>query len=243
MRNGRVLMHRDPDGNTADTKGIDLESHDLAITNARLLSDDARRTCEKNGFELLLRPLANDRLDFTDHLQVVESYYEHCAAIVEEVTGARAFAFDHNVRSAGGKENETRIKGGQAVQGPAHLVHGDYTLRGGPERLTQLAQPPSGNDTLLGVLEAGESLISKDDARRALADGGRFAIINVWRNIAPEPVATHPVALCDGQTVMPEGLVLWDGRGTQYSLPLSRVALRFGGKMCRAARGTFQQHV
>ena len=210
MRNGRVLMHRDPDGNTADSKGIDLEAHNLAITNARLLSDDARRTCEKHGFELLLRPLANDRLDFTDHLQVVESYYAHCAAIVEEVTGARTFAFDHNVRSAGGKENETRIKGGQAVQGPAHLVHGDYTLRGGPERLTQLAQPPSGNDTLLGVLEAGESLISKDDAQRALADGGRFAIINLWRNIAPEPVATHPMALCDGQTVMPADLVVFE---------------------------------
>ena len=47
------------------------------------------------------------------------------------MTGARAYAFDHNVRSAGGKEAKQRIKGGQDVQGPAHLVHRDYTRAAG----------------------------------------------------------------------------------------------------------------
>ena len=182
----------------------------MPVHNARLMDSDARPTCDKNGFELFLVPLIQDSLDFTHHSQVVEDYYGQCAAIVEQATGARAYAFDHNVRSAGGKKSNQRITGGQNVQGPAHLVHGDYTLRAAPERLNQLAEPPSGNDTLLGVLGAEESLISPQDASQALADGGRFAIINVWRNIAAEPVATHPLALCDGQSVMPEDLVVFE---------------------------------
>ena len=38
----------------------------------------------------------------------------------------------------------------------------------------------------------------------------RIAIINVWRNIAHEPVAIHPLALCDAQTVRPEDLVVFE---------------------------------
>jgi hypothetical protein len=210
LRNGCVMIRRDPDGNTAHSAGFDLEAHTLAVHNARLASADARPTCEKNGFELLLHPLADESLDFFDHGQVVRDYYGQCAAIVAQSTGARAYAFDHNVGSASSKKNKQRITGGQDVQEPAHLVHGDYTLRSAPDRLNQLAKPPSGNDTLLGVLEPGKSLISSRDANRALADAGRFAIINVWRNIDLEPVATHPIALCDSQTVMPDDLVVFE---------------------------------
>lgn len=204
------MIDRDPDGNTTTDKGIELEEHATQVTNARLLDDEARPTCNRNGFELTSYPLDDDGLDFKTHQTVVEQYYPHCAKLVEQVTGGRAYAFDHNVRSAGGKESRQRIIGGQEIQGPAHIVHGDYTLRAAPERLVQLAEPPSGNDTLLGMLAEGESLISADDATLALAGGGRFAIINVWRNIAAEPVATHPIALCDGQTVQPEDLVVFE---------------------------------
>jgi hypothetical protein len=210
LRNSRVMINRDSHGNTASSKGIDLDSHTMAVHNARLLPPDARPSCEKNGFELLQHALADESLDFTDHLQVVERYYPQCAALVQQATGARAYAFDHNVRSASGKESKQQITGGQHVQEPAHLVHGDYTLRSAPERLNQLAHPPSGNDTLLGVLEPGQSLISSADAHNALAPDGRFAIINVWRSFAQEPVAMHPIALCDGQTVVPEDLVVFE---------------------------------
>jgi len=210
LRNGRVMITRDSLGNTASSKGMDLESHSMPVRNARLLPARSRPGWERNGFELLAAPLLDASLDFTDHAQVVERYYKECAAIVERATGARAYAFDHNVRSASGKQSKQQIKGGQHVQGPAHVVHGDYTLRSAVDRLNQLAQPPSGNDTLLGVLAPGQSLIAPADARRALAAGGRFAIINVWRNIADEPVASHPLALCDGQTVVPEDLVVFE---------------------------------
>ena len=49
-----------------------------------------------------------------------------------------------------------------------------------------------------------------EEATRVLADGGRFAIINVWRNIAKEPVVTHPLALCDAQSVDIEDLVVFE---------------------------------
>jgi hypothetical protein len=210
LRNGRVLIGREPNGNTSHEKGIDLEAHTMRVHNARTLAQDTGPNLEKNGFELRLAPLDDETLDFKNHADVVESYYPQCAALVASITGARAYAFDHNVRSASGKKKRQQIIDGQEVQGPAHLVHGDYTLRAGPDRLQQLANPPSGNDTLMGVLAANESLISAADVELATADSGRFAIINVWRNIAAEPVATHPMALCDGQTVAPDDLVVFE---------------------------------
>ncbi len=210
LRNGRVLIGRDPNGNTSHDQGIDLEAHTMSVHNARLLSADTRPQLDKNGFELQVEKLKDDSLDFKNHAQVVADYYPQCASLVARVTGAHAYAFDHNVRSASGKDQRQQINGGQQVQGPAHLVHGDYTLRSAADRLLQLSNPPSGNDTLMGTLAADESLISADDVALVTADGGRYAIINVWRNIKPEPVATHPLALCDGQTVAPEDLVVFE---------------------------------
>ncbi len=210
FRNGEVLIHRDTAGSDSAAKGVDLAPHVLSIANARLLAGDERRTVARNGFELIDHPLTDGNANFFDQDWVVRSYYRHCAQAVEAATGGRAVAFDHNVRSAGGKKEKKKIEGGQEVQGPAHLVHGDYTLTSGPQRLRDLANPPSVNDTYRETLAAGESLIDRAAVDRALSEGGRFAIINVWRNIADEPVATHPMAFCDGQSVVPEDLVVFE---------------------------------
>ena len=210
-RNGEVLTRRDLDGSDAGTEGMHLEEREMTIQNARLLPPEERRTVAKNGFELLTRPLADNALDFFHHDQVARRYYPQCAEIVKEATGAaQVFAFDHNIRSAAVKENKRRITGGQEVQEPAHVVHGDYTLTSGPQRLQQFAKPPGGNDTLRSVLDEGQSLVAPGMAAKALDEGGRFAIINVWRNIADEPVATQPLALCDAQSVYPEDLVVFE---------------------------------
>ena len=210
-RNGEVLTRRDRDGSDAGTEGVLKVEREITVNNARLLDDTRCRTIETHGFELLTRPLPRSDFDFYDHQQVVQEYYPDCAAVVREATGAaQVFAFDHNIRSATGKESKRRIAGGQQVQGPAHIVHGDYTLSSGPQRLRDLANPPGSNDTLRSVLSEGESLLQPDMVDRALAQNGRFAIINLWRNIAPEPVATDPLALCDGQTVDPEDLVVFE---------------------------------
>ncbi|MEM7000068.1 MAG: CmcJ/NvfI family oxidoreductase [Pseudomonadota bacterium] len=204
-RNGKVLMHRDARGSTAGSQGVTLTGHSLSVADARKVAIPP--TCETNGFELVQRPVEQP-VDFLDHQNVVQSYYPQCAALVAEKTGGLAFAFDHNIRSASGKADGAAVKGGQEVQGPAHVVHGDYTLRSAPDRLGQLAQPPSGNDTLRNHLPVGSSLLSTADIRAA--ETGRFAIINVWRNIDTAPVATHPLAFCDAQTVQPEDLVVFE---------------------------------
>lgn len=209
-RNGEVLTRRDPDGTDIDMQGVSLEEREMIVHNARCLAAEQQRTVETHGLELLNRPVASGGLDFFDHHQVVREYYDECAEIVCEITGARALAFDHNIRSATGKQSQRRITGGQKVQGPAHVVHGDYTLTSAPQRLRDLAKPPTGNDTLRSILDEGQSLISPEMVERSLGDSGRFAIINVWRNIADEPVATHPMALCDAQTVHPEDLVVFE---------------------------------
>ena len=211
FRNGKVLTRRDPDGNDGGTEGVVLEEREMPVQNARLLDSGERRTVAANGFELLTRPLADPTLDFFHHDQVVQVYYGECAEVVQEATGASyVFAFDHNVRSAAGQKSQRRIAGGQQVQGPAHVVHGDYTLTSAPQRLRNLARPPSGNDTLRSVLGAGQSLLESDIVDWALGEDGRFAIINVWRNIKHEPVVTHPLALCDAQSVHPEDLVVFE---------------------------------
>ena len=135
FRNGRVLTKRDPDGNDYGTEGLTSRQVKLSVCDARTLRDDARPTCDENGFELLDAPLADERIDFFDHESIVQTYYEQCAHVVAEHTGARAYPFDHNIRSVSGKQSRKRIAGGQQVQEPLHFVHGDYTLSSAPQRL------------------------------------------------------------------------------------------------------------
>lgn len=207
-RNGKVLTRRDADGSDAGMEGVNRERLQEVIRNARL-DGEQRCTLKSNGFELLSKQSVSG-VDFLDQHQVVQKYYGECAEVVQAFSGGKAFAFDHNVRSASGKQGKKRIAGGQQVQGPAQIVHGDYTLTSAPQRLRDLTKPPTGNDTLREILGEGGSLIPAKMAERALAEGGRFAIINVWRNIADEPVATNPLALCDAQSVDAQDLVVFE---------------------------------
>jgi hypothetical protein len=199
-RNSHALTRRDPDGNNAGTEGMIFDTRQITARNARLLGSEQSCTLTNNGFELITRPLADHTFDFFNHNGVVQVYYDECAQIVKQATGAaQVFAFDHNVRSADGKETKQRIADGQHIQGPARIVHGDYTLTSGPQRLRDLAKPPSGNDTLRPILDTGQSLLESKLVESVLDGHGRYAIINVWRNIAEQAVATHPLALCDAQ--------------------------------------------
>ena len=210
LRNGKVFTRRDRNGSDAGWEGVDLKAWRMPVHDARKIEATAPRTLAHNGFELRAHPLAQPDLDFFNHDQVVRTYYPQCAEIVREASGAGlVVAFDHNVRSAAGKQSKRRIEGGQQVQGPALVVHGDYTLTSAPQRLVDLTKPPGVNDTQRTILRDGESLLDAPDVARVLANG-RFAIINVWRNIAQEPVETHPLALCDAASVRPEDLVVFE---------------------------------
>lgn len=208
-RNGRVLTRRDRDGSDSGTQGLVIERVSVPVFDAR--HSDSTCTLQRNGFEQRARPLRDPKLDFLRHEPVVQHYYPECAELVREATGAaHVFPFDHNVRSAVGKGRRTRIEGGQEVQPPAQIVHGDYTLTSAPQRLRDLASPPGANDTLREFLPAGASLIPPLRVEGALSGGARFAIINVWRNIADTPVAVYPLAMCDAQTVDPSDLVVFE---------------------------------
>ena len=208
FRNDLVRMVRDHRGNFVESHGVATESHELKIADARQLAPSARMDLQRNGFELVDAPVTS--YDYLDHEQVTGHYYRDCEALVAERTGGRVWAFDHNIRSAGGYADKRQEKGGQDVQAPAHIVHGDYTLRSAPERLLQLTQSPAVNDTLKADPRAKQGLIPDELAQHALSAEGRFSIINVWRNIQPQPVLTHPLALCDGLTVEPEDLVVFE---------------------------------
>lgn len=207
FRNGAVYTKRDADGSDSETVGLVLDKVDCRIQNARQLTGSAALTLRANGFELFEAPL--NPLDFLSHEQVVSRYYPQCAEIVEQQTGGRAIAFDHNVRSATAKQSNQQIRGGQAVQAPIHIIHGDYTLASAPQRLRDLTNKPSRNDTFQSSLREARSLLAPEAAKHAL-EGGRYAIINVWRNIAAEPVAVKPLALCDSRSVSRDDLVVFE---------------------------------
>lgn len=209
-RNGKVLTRRDLDGSDNAWIGVDLVETDMPVTDARQLDAGRQPTLLHNGFELQANRLRDPDLDFFSHDSVLRNYYPDCEEVVRQATGAAVVAaFDHNVRSATGKKSRKRIDGGQQVQGPARVVHGDYTLTSAPQRLRDLTRPPGANDTIRSLLPKGQALLDRDRTEHAIRDG-RFAIINVWRNIVAEPVETDPLALCDAATVRPEDLVVFE---------------------------------
>ena len=210
FRNGRLYTTRDIDGNEAGTVGVKMEPHQLQVLDARQFRGSDRRTLDRNGFELIECPLRDPDLDFFDSRIVVDRYYDECAEVVRDATGAsRVFAFDHNVRSSDTKLRHQRLVGGQEIQNPARMVHGDYTLWSGPQRLRDFAKPPTIADAYRSRLEEGDTLLAPVDVDQAL-ESGRFALINLWRNIAEDPVARDPMALCDAQTIDPDDLVVFE---------------------------------
>jgi len=210
-RNSKVFTHRDRDGNDGPYHGVLTEERDVSINDARRLDESRGRQLEVHGFELLHRPMQRPNLDFFDNRQVLQEYYPECGEMVRRATHAACvFAFDHNIRWAAGNDRGKRIAGGQLVQRPIHVVHGDYTLASAPRRLRDLARPPGVNDTLRSVLEEGESLLTAELVSSALDGSKRFVLINVWRNIDESPVVSDPLALCDGQSVTPDDLVVFE---------------------------------
>jgi hypothetical protein len=210
LRNGKVYTRRDNSGSDNEWVGVEVDKRRLPVHDARAFHGVERHTLDPNGFELLDRPLKDLDVDFLNNDSIVRNYYPHCTDIVQQANGARVVAaFDHNVRSVSGNQSKRRIKGGQQVQPPLHMVHGDYTLTSAPQRLLDLSKPPAINDTYRASLAAGETLLGGKEVQHAI-DDGRFAIINLWRNIAAEPVATNPLALCDAALVAPEDLVVFE---------------------------------
>ncbi len=209
-RNGNVSLTRNPDGTDAGMVGYEEDARDMQVRDAR--SDQAgARGLHVNGFELRHHRLEHQDIDFLSHEDVVRRHYPECVELLKEATGARyAFAFDHNVRWAQAEARKQQTGKGQQVQRPIRLVHGDYTLTSAPQRLRDLAAPPRINDTLRPFLGEGESAIPAQLVEEALGESGRFAIVNLWRNIHREPVLRDPLGFCDAQSIRTEDLVVFE---------------------------------
>jgi hypothetical protein len=194
---GEVGTERAADGSDGDDFGSSWTRHRVPVGDGRA----AQLELDANGAELVPSDVDAEvpGLDFLDQADVLARYYPHCCALVQVLTGAAdVYAFDHNVRSRGLKSDGAQIVGGNAVQGPATVIHNDYTLAGAPRRLEQLAtETVSANDTL------GGAAVVPPEAMARVERGGRWAMINIWRNILPEgtPVAHTPLALVDGASV------------------------------------------
>ena len=118
--------------------------------------------------------------NFFDDAEVRRVYYPECEALIKRESGARrVVVFDHTLRTASDAQRET-----QKIRDIVSRVHNDYTEWSGPQRVRDI----------MGA--EAEALLK-----------GRFAIIQVWRPIS-RPVESHPLAICDAQTVRPESLVV-----------------------------------
>lgn len=208
--NGKVFTKRDGSGSDDKWIGVTPNKREIEVHDARTYVGTERHTLGANGFELLECPLVDQDIDFLANDSVVLKYYPQVEDVIRQACGARIVAaFDHNVRSVEGNLSKRQIEGGQQVQPPLHMVHGDYTMTSAPQRLRDLAKPPTSNDTFRSKLAEGETLLDPSEVDQAIKSG-RFAIINLWRNITSEPVFTHPLALCDAALVSPEDLVVFE---------------------------------
>jgi hypothetical protein len=137
---------------------------------------------EREGFRFV--PHRTQVGNFFDEDEIRRVYYPECEALIKQVSGAkRVVVFDHTLRTASDAQRET-----QKIRDIVSRVHNDYTEWSGPQRVRD---------------------IMGDEAEALLA--GRFAVIQVWRPIN-HPVESHPLAICDAQTVRPETLVVNERR-------------------------------
>ena len=123
-------------------------------------------------------------------------------ALVQRATGAeRCILFDHTIRKVAAA-NDARGFGVASKDGSTsnavNKVHGDYTTAGAPRRVMGLSKPTESGSFDVPLLSAQEAA--------DVIDNRRYAIINVWRNIAPSPVARMPLAVVDCSTVAPADL-------------------------------------
>eukprot|EP00927_Polykrikos_kofoidii_P079723 TRINITY_DN76539_c0_g1_i1.p1 TRINITY_DN76539_c0_g1~~TRINITY_DN76539_c0_g1_i1.p1 ORF type:complete len:376 (+),score=36.08 TRINITY_DN76539_c0_g1_i1:74-1129(+) len=202
MASGQVGTKRDGTGSDSGHFGVDMCATSVQISNGR----ERGFTLDANAFELLASPI--EHVNYLDENEVLQKYYPKVRDLVQQHTGAaEVHCFDHNVRSRRLTEQGKKLQGGSNVQAPAMIVHNDYTKTSAPRRLRDLAQPPKQNDTLNKLL-GDKPLISRETLEAR--EPGRWAFINVWRNIRPEPVAKYPLGLCDSSTVVPEDLVTFE---------------------------------
>jgi len=120
--------------------------------------------------------------DFYDEQEVRTRYHAEVEALIKRETGAsKVVVFDHTIRAA-----DRGVERGHRA--PVRSVHNDYTEKSGPQRVRDLLPP--------------------DEAEARLKK--RFVEINVWRNIAHDPVEMSPLGFVDAESIAPRDLAVCD---------------------------------
>lgn len=130
---------------------------------------------DREGFALRECPIPFDR--FSDDAAVRSEFFEHVAAFVRAQVGARrVHVFDYNIRS---KTIQTLTT---SAANPVRLVHSDYTVKSGPQRVRDVL--PGEAETLLGR---------------------PYAFFNVWKPL--KRVEELPLAMCDVGSAAPGDMI------------------------------------
>jgi hypothetical protein len=136
-------------------------------------------SADREGFEL--KPFDNTFDQFDDDTAVHASFYPQVVEFVKTHTGAkRVEVFDHTIR----KRLPADLKQQTTVQRPAVLlVHSDYTVASGPQRVRDLFPAEA------------EQLLQR-----------RVAFFNVWKPLYRR-VEELPLAVCDATTHAPDDML------------------------------------
>ncbi|MPZ29837.1 MAG: methyltransferase [Rhodospirillales bacterium] len=130
----------------------------------------------------VLAPHETQVRDFYDKDEIRRVYEPEVEALIKRQTGAaKVVVFDHTIRAA-----DRGVERGHRA--PVRSVHNDYTEKSGPQRVRDLLPP--------------------DEAEARLKK--RFVEINVWRNIAHDPVEMSPLGFVDSESIAPRDLAICD---------------------------------
>jgi hypothetical protein len=151
----------------------------VPLHNARAAAEAP--TLDREGFALTRWDSAMG--DFLDADAVRSVYYPEVVAQLKALTGAsEVLVFDHTVRVSAEMDREIRIA--RALREPARVLHCDFTVKSGPQRVRDLLGP-----------EEAEARLAK-----------RVASFNVWRPLSG-PVLNWPLVLGDARSIAPNDLV------------------------------------
>ncbi|MBR45929.1 MAG: methyltransferase [Rhodospirillaceae bacterium] len=161
---------------------FEIEDRMVAIGDMRAVADGL--SLDREGFEFHRHESAAGDLRDDDALD--GRYYPEMEAYLRRRFAAtRVVIFDATRRSDDSAGAENR----DGPRGPAWRVHVDYTVKSGPQRVSDI----------LGEAEAA----------RIDAAGARIFQVNIWRPIHG-PVARTPLAVADAASVKPEELIETD---------------------------------
>ena len=146
------------------------DSHEMPIYNGWPVA--AQLSVDREGFEI--HGFDGGFRDFDHDATIKAVFYPQVTRFVIAHTGAkRVLVFDHTLR----KRMPAELSAQTTVQRPAvMLVHSDYTVKSGPQRVRDL------------LPEEADDLLSR-----------RVAFFNVWKPLYA-PGEELPLAVCDAQT-------------------------------------------